>query len=185
MIFREKEKRTGKTFVVCSIFWPDRTRFRRRFPNKTIATQVMNRIIASKALGTWRDLKRELTDGPEDDYTIEKFGEVYLEEYYKIRNTRPDFKKETLAVITRFVGDRKLKQFTAADDQYFERERAKEVSAATVNRGLAVLSNMLTFARRKGLITRNPMEGYGRLPVDQKVLRMLEPAEARLSCERR
>lgn len=92
MIFREKEKRTGKTFIVCSMFWPDRTRFRRRYPNKTIATQVMNRIIASKALGTWRDLKRELTDGPEDDYTIEEFGEVYLEEYCKIRNTRPDFR---------------------------------------------------------------------------------------------
>jgi len=144
----------------------------------------MHRIIASKALGTWRELKKELTTGPEDDYTIKEFGEVYLEEYCKIRNTRPDFKKETLAVINRHIGTRNLRLFSVSDAQYFEKERAKEVSAATVNRGLAVLSNMLTFARRKGLMLRNPMEGYGRLPVDQKVLDVMEPAEARLIVEK-
>src|SRR5215475_11472608 len=111
MIFEERERRTGKTFIVCSKFWPDGSRFRRRYPNKTIANQVMNRIIAAIVLGTWQELKKELTEGPEVDYTIEKFSEVYLEEYCKIRNTRPDFKEETLEVITRIVGDRKLRQF--------------------------------------------------------------------------
>ena len=66
----------------------------------------MNRIIAAIALGTWRELKKELTEGPEVDYTIESFAEVYLEEYCEIRNTRPDFKEETLEVIKRIVGDR-------------------------------------------------------------------------------
>lgn len=184
MIFEEKEKRTGKTFIVCSKFWPDKTRFRRRYPNKTLANQVMNRIIASISLGNWEALKKELTEGPEVDYTIETFAEVYLDDYCKIRNTRWDFKEETLEVITRIVGDRKLKHFTTADAQYFERERFKEVSGATVNRGLAVLSNMFTFARKKGLIIRNPMEGYGRIPVDQKVLNVMEPLEERLIVEK-
>jgi hypothetical protein len=169
MIFEGKEKRTGKKFIVCSKFWPDGSRFRRRYPNKTIANQVRNRIIGAIALGTWRELKKELTEGPKVDYTIESFAEVYLEEYCKIRNTRPDFKEETLEVITRIVGDRKLKHFTKADAHYFEKERAKEVSNATVNRSLAVLSNMLTFACRKELISVNPMSGYGELPVDETV----------------
>src|SRR5262249_39774511 len=115
MIFEEKEKRTGKTFIVCSKFWPDGSRFRRRFPNKTLATQVMNRIIGAISLGTWRQLKKELTEGPETEYTIKTFAEVYLEEYCKVRNTRWDFKEETLGVITRIVGDRKLKAFSRAD----------------------------------------------------------------------
>jgi integrase len=184
MIFVEKEKRTGKSFVICSKFWPDGSRFRRRFPNKTIANQVMNRIIAAIALGTWQELKKELTEGPEVDYTIESFSRVYLDEYCKIRNTRPDFKEETLEVITRIVGDRKLRHFTKADAHYFEKERAKEVSNATVNRGLAVLSSMLTFAWRKELIPVNPMLGYGKLPVDEAVRRILEPAEERLIVEK-
>src|SRR5262249_49159409 len=158
----------GKIFLVCSKYWPDGTRFRRRYPNKTIANNVMARIVGAIAMGTWRELKKELTQGPEEDFTIEKFSDVYLEEYCNIRNTRPDFKKETLAVITRIIGDRKIKQFSVADAHYFEKIRSKEVGPATVNRGLAVLSNMLTFARRKGLISRHPMEGYGKLPVNQK-----------------
>jgi hypothetical protein len=96
MIFEETDRRTGKKVIVCSKKWPDGTRFRRRYPNKTIAIQVMNRIIAAIALGTWRALKKEFTEGPEVDYTIESFGEVYLDEYCKVRNTRPDFKEETL-----------------------------------------------------------------------------------------
>jgi integrase len=184
MIFVEKDKKTGKTFIVCSKFWPDGARFRRRFPTKTIANQVMNRIIASIALGTWQELKKELTDGPEQDYTIKQFAEVYMEEYCEIRNTRPDFKEETLAVITDIVGDRSLKHFTKADAHYFEKERAKKVSNATVNRGLSVLSNMLTFACRKGLIPVSPMSGYGKLPVDETVRRILEPTDARLIVEK-
>jgi integrase len=85
-------------------------------------------------------------------------------------------------VIIRIVGDRKLKQFSEADAHFFETQRKKEgVTNATVNRGLSVLSNMLTFAwRKKRLIPSNPMFGYGKLPVDEKVRRMMEPAEERL-----
>lgn len=184
MIFEEKEKRSGKKFIVCSKFWPDGVRFRQRYPNKTIANLVMNRIIASISLGTWRELRKELIEGPEPDHTIKTFADVYLEEYCRIRNTRPDFKEETLNVITRIVGDRKLKQFTAADALDFEKVRAGEVKPATVNRGLAVMSNMFTFARRKGFILRNPMEGFGRLPVDEKALSVMSPAEERLIVEK-
>jgi integrase len=184
MIFEEKEKRTGRTFIVCSKFWPDGSRFRRRYPNKTVANQVMSRIIAAIALGTWRELKKELTEGPEGNYTIESFAEVYLEEYCEIRNTRPDFKRETLKTITRIVGGRSVKHFTKADAHYFEKERAKEVGNSTVNRDLAVLRNMLTFAWRKELIPVNPMFGYGKLPVDEVVRRILEPADERLIVEK-
>jgi site-specific recombinase XerD len=47
-------------------------------------------------------------------------------------------------------------------------------------RGLSVLSNLLTFAWRKELIPVNPLLGYGKLPVDETVRRILEPTEERL-----
>jgi integrase len=128
------------------------------------------------------ELKRELTEPPPElpkDFTIREFGDLYLEEYCKVRNTRPDFKEETLKVIKRIVGDVKLREFTTADAAFFEKERAKSVSGSTVNRGLAVLSNLLTFALKKGLITLHPMSRYGRIPEDEKALRVMTLTEER------
>jgi integrase len=51
---------------------------------------------------------------------------------------------------------------------------------ATVNRGLAVLSHMMTFALKKKLISPpHPMARYGRLPEEEKALRVMTLEEVR------
>jgi len=57
--------------------------------------------------------------------------------------------------------------------------RSKEVAPATVNRGIAVLSNMLTFALDKGHIDVHPMQKFKRLPEPETVLRVLTLEEER------
>lgn len=188
MIFEEIEKRTGRKFIVGSKYWPDGARFRRRFSNKTLAKTVLGRIEGAIAMGTWKELRKELAgeEGPRD-YTITEFADVYFEEYCKIRNTRPDFKKERLKTIKDIVGDIKLRDFTSAHAAYFEKERAKAVnlrtgkpiSKATINRGLAVLSHMFTFALKKRLIGTHPMTRYGRLRENEKALRVMTLEEER------
>ena len=96
MIFEEVEKRTGRKFIVGSKYWPDGTRFRRRFSNKILAKNVLGRIEGAIAMGTWKELRKELSGEEAPDYTIRQFAEVYFEEYCKVRNTRPDFKEERL-----------------------------------------------------------------------------------------
>ena len=187
MIFEEVEKRTGRKFIVGSKYWPDGTRFRRRFSNKTLAKNVLGRIEGAIAMGTWKELRKELSGEEEPDYTIRQFAEVYFEEYCKVRNTRPDFKEERLKVIKAIVGDVKLREFTSAHAAYFEKERAKRanprtgkpISKATINRGLAVLSHMLTFALKKRLISAHPMTRYGRLRENEKALRVMTLEEER------
>lgn len=191
MIFEEKEKRTGKKFIVASRYWPDGTRFRRRYSNKTLAKSVLARIEGAIAMGTWRELKPELTEPvaePEKEITINEFADTYLEEYCKVRNRRPDFKEERLKTIKEIIGHVALREFTSAHAAYFEKERAKatnprtgkRIKKATINRGLAVLSHMLTFAMRKKLITGpHPMARYGRLPEEEKALRVMTLEEER------
>jgi len=188
MIFEEIEKRTGKKFIVDSKYWPDGTRFRRRFSNKTLAKRVLGRIEGAIAMGTWKELRKELSGEEEQqNYTISEFADVYFEEYCKIRNTRPDFKEERLKTIKEIVGDLKLREFTSAHAAYFEKERAKAVNArtgkliakATINRGLAVLSHMFTFALKNRLIGVHPMTRYGRLREDEKAPRVMTLEEER------
>jgi hypothetical protein len=84
----------------------------------------------------------------------------------QVRNTRPDFKEEILKVIKNIVGHVKVTEFTAAHAAFFEKERKKSVAAPTVNRGLAVLSHMFTFAlKTKGIIQIHPMTRCGRIAV--------------------
>jgi integrase len=192
MIFEETDKRSGRKFIVGSKYWPDGKRFRRRFSNKTLAKSVLGRIESAIAMGTWNELRKELTGEQEQDYTIRQFADVYLDEYCRVRNTRPDFKVERLKIIKDIVGDIKLREFTTAHAAYFEKERAKglnprtgkPISKATINRGLAVLSHMLTFALKKGLIAAHPMTRYGRLREDEKALRVMTLDEERRLVER-
>lgn len=180
-IFTEKDKRNGKAYIVVSKYWPDGERYRRRMPSRTVANNVMARINASIVEGTWRELRTELEHGSdvEKDYTISEFADVYLEEYCRKRNTRPDFKAETLETIKDIIGDVRLREFSRSDALRFETERGKKVSAATVNRGLAVLSNMLTYAFKRELIDSRPMMLYGRLPEKTKERRFLTLEEER------
>src|SRR6266436_4927508 len=181
MIFEERDKRTLKKYTVCSKYWPDGTRFRRRFTNKTLAKNVLTRIEGAIAMGTWQQLKKELTEPPPEpppNFTVREFADIYLEEYCKVRNTRPDFKEETLKVIKNIVGDVKVTEFTTAHAAFFEKERAKCVAGSTVNRGLAVLSHMFTFAlKTKGIIQIHPMARYGRIPEDEKALGVMDLEE--------
>src|SRR5262245_34839679 len=91
-IFTEKDKRNGRSHTVVSKLWPDGRRFRRRCPNLAVARQLLARINAAITTGTWLELRKELTERPDSgqDYTISEFSEIYLEEYCKKRNTRPD-----------------------------------------------------------------------------------------------
>jgi integrase len=181
-IFAELDH-AGRPCIVVSKYWPDGSRFRRRFPNKTVAKKMRARIEEAIAMGTWRDLKIELYEDPKKDLTIEEFSEVYLEEYCRIRNSRPDFKEETLPTIVSIVGHICVKDFTRAHAKFFEKERAKSVKGATVNRGLAVLSNMLTFALDKGLIQIHPMVRYRRIPEERRAIRVMTLEEERTLVE--
>ena len=77
-----------------------------------------------------------------------------------------------MKVIKNIVGDVKVTEFTAAHAAFFEKESRKSVAGPTVNRGLAVLSHMFTFAlKTKGIIQSHPMARYGLIPEDEKALR--------------
>lgn len=192
-VFTEIDKRTQRECIVVSRSWPDGVRFRRRCPNKTVANNLMARINGAIAIGTWAELRRVLTERPapekpKENFTVKEFADVYLAEYCQTRNSRPDFKRETLKAITRILGSVRLSEFNRSHAHLFEATRSSEfsingrkgrISPSTVNRGLAVLSSMLTHAVRTGRLSAQPMALYGRLKEKQKTRRYLTLQEER------
>ena len=177
-INREKDHK-GQKRIVVSKYWPDASRFRRYFPNVTVARKTMARIEESIAMGTWRRLKEELARGVEQGITVSEFSKIYLRDYCQTHNTRPDFKEQALTSITRILGETPVKDLRRSHAHQFIAKRSREVASATVNRGLAVLKNMLTFAVEREYIEAHPLLRFRMLPEEQKALRVITLEEER------
>ena len=99
--------------------------------------------------------------------------------YCHVKNRRPDFKEQALVSILRIVGYLRIKDFTRAHGYQFLQKRSKEVSAATTNRGIAVIKNMLSYALDQGLIDIHPLLRFSLLPEPKKALRVMTLEEER------
>ena len=131
-------------------------------------------------MGTWRVLKEELQHETDNDATIQSFSDVYLNEYCRVRNRRPDFKEETLKPIVRILGNVKVTEVRRKHAHFFASERAKDgVMPGTINRGLAVLKNLMTFALEKELIEAHPLLKFRLIPEEECALQVLTLEEER------
>jgi site-specific recombinase XerD len=131
-------------------------------------------------MGTWRTLKEELTHESDEEATVRSFSEVYLNEYCRVRNRRPDFKEETLQNIVKILGEVNITDVRRKHAHFYASERAKDgVMPGTINRGLAVLKNMMTFALEKELIELHPLLKFRLIPEEECALRVLTLQEER------
>lgn len=164
--------------IELSKYWPDGTRFRRVFPTKPVARQMRARIDAAIAMNTWRDLKAELTEDPKVDLTLQQFSEIFLD-YIRTKNRRPDFHEEEAARFLPRVGWMRLKDFTRADAVKLQEWRSGSVTAATVNRMMAVVRHMFNYAEKRGDIPASPMRGFGNFREEERALRVMTIEEER------
>ncbi len=81
--------------------------------------------------------------------------------------------------INSILGQFKLKDLQRRHIDNFVMQRAKKVAPATINRGLAVMSNMLNFAVERGHLEVNPILGFRKLPEEQIALRIMTLEEER------
>lgn len=162
-----------------SKLWPDGERFRRRCVNLKTARELLVDVKSAINKGTWRELRDELTGKPEKAFTIDEFADIYLDKYCGVYNTRPDFKVHALKPIRRILGKVPLTELGRGDAYDFIDERAEEVGPATVNRSIAVLKHMFSYAFDKEYIETHPLLRFKMLPEDQVALRVMSLVEER------
>jgi hypothetical protein len=125
MVNKGRDRRGNPRWVV-SKRWPDGSRFRRFVPNNTIGKKILARIEESIAMGTWRAFKEELAHESDEEATIRSFSLVYLDEYWRVRNKRPDFKEERLNNIVKILGDVKIADVRRKHAHLYASERARD-----------------------------------------------------------
>lgn len=183
MIFKTKD---GKIEV--SKYLPDGTRLRKRVPNKNIGKALLARIEEALVMGTWRELLAEINGKKPERYTIKDFAEKFLEAYAKTRMR--SWKRYALSLrhIVRHLGNVILNEFTRRHAHEFAELRKRELSektpsqtvtAATVNRDLACLKKMLSYALDVGAIEAHPMTRFRLLPVQEVEIRVPDADQVR------
>ena len=168
-LYRGKDRR-GKPRYYVEKRWPEGSgRFKRVVPNRTIGKKLLARIEESIAMGTWRQLREELSRGAQKVVTLQDLSREYLE-HCRTVNRRPEFKEKAIKPVLAILGSIPLKGLTRAHANRFIRQRSQQVAPPTVNRGLAILKHMLTYALNQGLLDHHPLHRFPLLPEPQKAL---------------
>ena len=158
--------RTYRGKTVCDKRWPDGTRTTRVCENRTNAKQLLARIDASIADGTWPVLKEKLILRDRGNVTLQEFSKTYIEEYAKSRNKKKSWKRKqvSLRALNKVLGKYNLDAVTPAHlHNYIRKRKAAMVSDGTINRDLSTLKHLLSYAEECGVIQVNPVKKFRNL----------------------
>ena len=157
--------------IVCDKRWPDRSRTTRVCGNRTQAKQLLDRINASIADGSWKEFKEKLRLRDRGSVTLKEFSETYIKDYAKARNKKKSWqrKQTSLNALNQFMGRINLDAITLSHLHNYVRHRKSEgLSDASINRELATIKHLLTYAVDTGVIESNAVEKFRNLKEEQK-----------------
>jgi integrase len=179
-IYNQKDRK-GNTRYVVSKYWPEKSgRIRFYMPNMALAKQLVAKIDHSIISGTWRELKAELAgekEVQEKEETEETFSSRFIEERCKPRmRTWYDYERSLQKVLQQ-IGSVPVLSVRRSHVMKFVGARRKEVTAASVNREVAALKSMLTYAVDMGLMEFNPLIRFKMLPEQKKAFHVLTHEE--------
>ena len=101
----------------------------------------------------------------------------FADEYLKVHSSNnKSYRKDvtTASILKKFFGVRYLQDITSMDVERFKTERAKTVSVATTNRGLALLKSMFNRAIEWRKVKENPCKPVKLFKENNQILRYLE-----------
>ena len=177
-------KQADGKFVVSRRLPQGGGRIRLKFDDEKSAKNTNSLVEAAIVTGTWKELKEKLSrkkkEEEEKDPTLREFWPDYIA-ICEATNRRPDFKKHHERQLLRILGKVRLKDLGISDARKYIKIRRRTVQPATVNRGLAVLKNLLTVAVEEGIVPSNPLLRVKRLMLveEETALRIMTLQEAR------
>jgi len=152
--------------IVCDKRWPDRSRTTRVCGNRTQAKELLARINASIANGTWQEFKQKLQLRDRGSVTLREFFETYMEEYSNVRNKPRSQARKRVAFksLDRFLGQMNLEAITPAHlHSYVTKRKTTGVMEATTNWEISLIKHMFNYAVECGVIKENSLRNFKKL----------------------
>ena len=172
-IYKAKDRRGRQRYVV-SKYWPSGSgRLRMYAPNYRSAKALHTRVEASILDGTWEQLKQELSGGKREVWTVRRFYERFREEYCKPRLRSWQRYELSFKSLNTALGHIPLKKFQRKDLHRYVAKRKRQVKPATVNRDIAAISKLFSYALECGEIDTHPLVRFPKLKEPKKVFRPL------------
>ena len=150
-------KKRGKERIEVRKRWPDGTTFRRYYPNMTLAKHALMRIDAAILDGSWQERKQ---DDEGTMPTIADFSRRFLEEYAKPRLRSWDRYELSLRTVAKDLGQIPVDQLKREKLYRWMKKRKNQVTVASVNRDIAALKRMYSWAYEIGVLPDNPLRGF-------------------------
>ena len=158
-------------------FWFAGVRYREttKLVNKTAASRAEALRQAELAEGRAGIMNR----GPKpqfEDFVVNEFLPWSKKQHEAHPRTHQYYKVSAKPLLA-FFGKLPIDQISAAQVEKFKMVRFGKVSAASTNRDLAALRNMMNFAIRQGYVMRNPVKGIKFLDEGPGIMRIVSHEE--------
>ena len=162
-IYKVKDRRGRRRYVV-SKYWPNGSgRLRMYAPNYRSAQALQTRIESSILDGTWKQLKQELAGGTRTIWTVHSFYERFFEEYCRPRMRSRRRYALSFKSLNAMLGNIPLKEFRRKDLYRYVAKRKEQVQPATVNRDIAAISKLFSYALECGEVDTHPLVRFPKL----------------------
>lgn len=152
--------RVSKQGVIVDARWPDGQRTRTRMPDYATAERINKKIDVAivDEERIWRKLRRELRL---EDGQVASFSDLanqYLSQYVQSYNRDVRVKKSRLSVLKTFFANQSMESIGPRSVAMFiAHKRRAGAKNATVNRYLALLRHMMTWAIGQGILEASPL----------------------------
>jgi integrase len=95
---------------------------------------------------------------PSRPVSFDEFSKEYLENYATKKKSEQTYRYH-IDRLKKTFGGRNLKSITFDDVEAYQKKREQEVSPSTVNREIACLSGLFSYAVKKGKLAKHPFRG--------------------------
>lgn len=147
-------------------------RFRRWYDTRLLAQKVLDKLAGAIAEGEIDEILPDLVGKGRQEYTVRLFWERFRDEYCKARLTSWRRYELSFKTLLEQLGSIPIEDFRREHLYSYIKARKGKVSDSTINKDLAAIKKMFSYALEVGAVDYHPLVRFPGIRVQEKALRL-------------